>query len=181
MEEREIIAGCLKGDRKAQYELVKRYGPRLLTICRRYAPERLEPEDILQDVFIRVFSYLDQFQGERGLLWPWMKTIAIRESLKKHRLTKRWQLDSLELNGSEKGYDSVALPMDHLNSEQIILLINKLPESYKVIFNLVAVEGYTHEECAAMLGIPSGTCRSWLSRARKSLQSQLLTYKAINV
>lgn len=173
MTENELLQACLLEERTAQYELVRQFGPRLLTVCRRYAPVRLDPEDILQDTFVRIFSCLDQYDQNKGQLWPWMKTIAIRESLKKHRLTRKWFLQSQPMDDHPEvgGPEQVPMPDE---AELILAFIRQLPDGYREVFNLVAIEGYTHDECASLLGIAPGTSRSCLSRARKMLQHQLV-------
>jgi len=176
MEELDLIQACLKGDRDAQYKLVRMFGPRLLTVCRRYVPNRLDPEDVLQDVFVIIFTRLDQYQGSMGGFWAWIKTIAIHETLKKHRLKEKWHLNRVTIDESLYASDSHDIT-SHLNAEDLIQMIQSLPDGYREVFNLVAIEGYSHDECAALLGIPNGTSRSTLSRARQILQSQLSQHK----
>jgi RNA polymerase sigma factor (sigma-70 family) len=173
MHEDQLIQACLHGDRAAQRALVREYGPRLMTVCRLYTPPRLDPEDTLQDVFIQVFSYLHQFNGHRGALWSWMKTIAIREALKKNRLTQKWHLQSHSFE-EYMPEPQAAEVLSELQAEEILKLVSRLPDGFREVFTLVAIEGYTHDECAGMLGIASGTSRACLNRARQLLQTQIL-------
>lgn len=171
MTERQLIEACLRLDRTAQYELVRRFGPRLLTVCRRFTPPGRDAQDSLQEAFVLVFRHLDRFDTERGALWPWMKTVAIRETLKRHR-----RKDPLVFPepSAEEGWSTPseeAGPLA-LEAEYLLDLIARLPDGYREVFNLVAIEGYSHEECAALLGISPGTSRSALSRARRQLQLQ---------
>lgn len=173
MTERQLMEACLKGERSAQYELVRRYAPRLLSVARRYLPPRLDPQDALQDALIRIFGQLHTYSEERGLLWPWMKTIAIRETLKKHRLRKTWHLEA-EPPDTELADAPSADWLGHMEVDALLEEISRLPDGYREVFNLVAIEGYSHEECADWLGIAPGTSRSALSRARRLLRQTLM-------
>lgn len=173
MTDLQLIEACLRQERSAQYELVRRYGPRLLTVCRRFTPAGHAAEDSLQDAFVLVFRHLERFDPGKGELWPWMKTVTIRETLKKYRRQALWTLP-IEDPVLEALQDGAPDPreLQDLGAEEILQLIARLPEGYSEVFNLVAIEGYTHEECAALLGISAGTSRSTLSRARRILQLQ---------
>jgi len=171
MYEAQLLRSCLHGDRAAQFELVRQYGPRLLTVCRRFVPPRQDPRDALQDTFVLIFRHLDRFDPAKGTLWSWMKTIAIRETLKKHRIRSAWHLEPIDTPTDLPDTD-LENALARLDAGQILALIGLLPEGYREVFNLVAVEGYSHEECAELLGIATGTSRSCLSRARRILQER---------
>lgn len=171
MNEEQLLQACLHGDRAAQFELVRHYGPRLLTVCRRYVPDGHDPQDALQDAFVNAFTHLRRFDRRKAALWTWLKTIAIREALKKHRGRHTWSLNGQEASPDTPGAD-FDQALDGLQTEQLLQLIRQLPDGYREVFNLVAVEGYSHEECAELLGIAPGTSRSSLSRARRLLQEQ---------
>jgi RNA polymerase sigma factor (sigma-70 family) len=171
MTDHQLIEACLRLERAAQFELVQRFGPRLLTVCRRYTPAGQDARDSLQDAFVLVFRNLDRYDPQRGPLWPWIKTVAIRETLKKHRRKASLVFDDLE---KEDGMVSLPDPISWqgLEAEYLLSLIARLPDGHRNVFNLVAIEGYSHEECASLLGISPGTSRSALSRARRQLQLQ---------
>lgn len=173
MQEDHLIQSCLRGERAAQRALVDEFGPRLLTVCRRYTHPRLDPEDTLQDAFVQIFRHLDSFKGSCGALWSWMKTITIREALKKQRMTQRWHLNGYSFEEYMPEPENANILSD-LNAEEILKMVSRLPDGYREVFNLVALEGYSHAECAEMLGIASGTSRACLSRARHLLQRQIL-------
>jgi RNA polymerase sigma factor (sigma-70 family) len=171
MYEAQLLRSCLHGDRAAQFELVRQYGPRLLTVCRRYVPDGHDPQDALQDAFVNAFTHLHRFDAGKADLWTWLKTIAIREALKKHRGRRTWTLNGHEVASETPGPD-LDQALNSLQTEQLLQLIRQLPDGYREVFNLVAVEGYSHEECAGLLGIAPGTSRSCLSRARRILQER---------
>ncbi len=173
MTEKELIKACQNNQREAQFELVRQFAPRLLTVCRRYVPNGLTPEDTLQDAFIQIFSHLDQFDVEKGTLWGWLCRITINSALKKHRLIGRWHLDrsGIEEMGDLSQFDQ---EMNRLEVDEIVGLIQILPDGQREVFNLVAIEGYSHEECGEMLGMATGTSRAYLSRARLQLQQSII-------
>ncbi|MCF8238682.1 MAG: sigma-70 family RNA polymerase sigma factor [Saprospiraceae bacterium] len=172
MTEKELINACQDNQREAQFELVRLFAPRLLAVCNRYVPSGLEGEDTLQDAFIQIFAKLEQYDPEKGSLWGWLRQVTINSALKKHRLVGRWHLNSVgteELNGIA-GLDQ---DLNRLETEEIESLIHQLPEGQREVFNLVGVEGYSHDECADMLGMATGTSRAYLTRARKRLQEMI--------
>lgn len=169
MTEQDLIKACKNNQREAQFELVRLYAPRLLAVCKRYVPSGLEGEDTLQDAFIQIFYHLDQFDPVKGSLWTWLRQVTINSALKKHRLVGRWHLNSVsteELNG----FVGIDQEMNRLAVEEMEEVIRQLPDGQREVFNLVAVEGYSHDECAEMLGMATGTSRAYLARARKRLQ-----------
>src|SRR5215213_7302598 len=144
----------------------------MLGVCYRYARNTGDAEDILQDAFIKVFSKLSQFKSE-GSFEGWIRRIVVNTALKKYTLTRY----SKEVTGYEvqDNHESVAEPpaYSHLTEKDLLVLINNLPDGYRLIFNLHVIEGYQHDEIAEMLGIQPGTSRSQLVKARNLLQKQL--------
>jgi RNA polymerase sigma factor (sigma-70 family) len=147
--------------------LFSNYAGRLLTICRRYATDIQEAEDILQDAFVRIFDNLDQFRFECPLE-GWMRRIvvntAIRHCKKKKIHFKEVDERVMQSPSYEPGIYS------HLSEEEILKLIQLLPDGYRMVFNLYVIDGYSHEEIASMMGIHDGTSRSQLAKARRLLQ-----------
>lgn len=177
MEEKDLVILCIEGNRSAQSELVFAFAPRLLSLIKRYQPRSLSPEDILQEVFIEIFRDLKSYSPEKGALYSWMKTIAIRLTLKKRRLDQSWLTDrTVSIVHSEAVIDLDQI-FNKMNTDDIMKMIISLPDGYREVFNLVAVEGYTHEECASLLHIAIGTSRSTLSRARQILKEQYAQMK----
>ncbi len=177
MEEKDLVILCIKGNRSAQSELVGSFAPRLLSLIKRYQPKSLSPEDILQEVFIEIFRDLKAYNPEKGVLYTWMKTIAIRLILKTRRLDQSWLKDKtvpIEYSDAIPDLDQI---LNKMNTDDIMKLIIALPDGYREVFNLVAVEGCSHEECASLLQIAVGTSRSTLSRARQMLKEQYAQMK----
>jgi len=145
----------------------------MLGICIRYAADRMEAEDVLQLGFVKVFRALETFKG--GSFEGWMKRIFIRESINQYHSRKRRPIDFQEDYTRENHQpDGFADALSCLRTEEIMKLVNKLPEGSRIVFNLFAIEGYGHNEIADMLGISEGTSKSQYSRARMLLRNQLL-------
>ena len=152
----------------------------MLGVCHRYARNTADAEDILQDAFIKVFKKLGQFKSE-GSFEGWIRRIVVNTALKKYTLTRY----SKELTGYEVSENNItqAEPpaYGHLTEKDLLVLINNLPDGYRVIFNLHVIEGYQHDEIAEMLGIQPGTSRSQLVKARNLLQKQLFELQKVAV
>lgn len=169
----ELIVGCLRNEAACQKELFDRYAGRLLGVCHRYARNKSDAEDILQDAFIKIFDKLGQFRGQ-GSFEGWMRRIAVNTALKKYSLT-RYSKETAGLDTSENfDYRTEETVHAQLSEKDLVALINKLPDGYRLIFNLYVIEGYQHEEIARMLNIQPGTSRSQLVKARLMLQKQII-------
>lgn len=141
-----------------------------MTICLRYAGNQKDAEDILQESFIRIFSYIGQFRGE-GSFEGWLKRIVVNTALKS---LQRRQIRFSAINEGDETTPSIDPQiLDRLSVEELLQLISKLPEGYRIVFNLYALEGYDHNEIAEMLNINPGTSRSQLLKARRLLQDQI--------
>jgi RNA polymerase sigma factor (sigma-70 family) len=168
-----LIDGCVAGDNKAYHQLYKKYSAKMLGICMRYSNSRDEAEDYLQEGFIKVFKYINQFKKE-GSFEGWIKRIMINTAL--YNIRKQKKIDFVrmeaipELENAEV-YEENGL--DHFEVTHLLSLIQNLPKGCNVIFNLFAVEGYSHKEIAEKLNISEGTSKSQLSRARSLLQMAL--------
>ena len=180
MTEDELIRGCLQEDAPCQKEVFNRYASRMLGVCNRYARNSADAEDILQDAFIKVFDKIYQFKFE-GSFEGWIRKIVVNTALKKYSL-RRYEK---EVSGYEIT-DRDERPMEpsaygHLTEKDLLVLINNLPDGYRLIFNLYIIEGYQHDEIAAMLNIQPGTSRSQLVKARNMLQKQILQLQKVAV
>jgi len=174
MSENDIIQGCLKKDPRYQRLLVANYSPMLMTVSRRYCPANIGAEDILQDAFIKIFSNIQQHNPDKGNLAGWMRRIVINTALKK--MQKR----SYTHERSTDEFEDIQLHpsvYQHLEAEEIMNLIAELPEGYRQVFNLYAVEGYNHKEIAEMMGYGESTSRSNLFKAKKILRTKLSNQK----
>lgn len=168
--ESHIIKGCQRGKKKSQYELVKRYSPGLMSLCRRYAPDEATAKDMLQESFIRIFANIEKYQPT-GSFEGWMKTITTRcalQWLNKYNLRQ----DLLKSYAPEERALEPEV-YEKINAEDIILLIRELPVGFRTVFNLHVIEGYSHKEISEMLSIEESTSRSQLGRARKLLQKKI--------
>lgn len=171
MDEITLINGCVKGDAKAQRMLFDRFAPKMLAVCMRYTSDQMEAEDILQEGFIKIFNKLSDFKMD-GSLEGWIRRIMVNTSIDNIRKNKRIKE---EANIDDVGYkiSDEMLPSDDIMAEDLMKLIMEMPEGYKVVFNLFAIEGYSHKEIADTLNISENTSKSQYSRARAYLRTQL--------
>ena len=160
----------MREDRTAQQALFRRYAAPMLGVCRRYARHGMEAEDLLQDAFIRVFNKMHTYRGE-GSLEGWIRRLVVNVAIRNYRKSS-FQREEIGLPDYEReGQDPTAL--DHLSAEEIRGEIDRLPEGYRVVFNLFAVEGYSHREIAELLDCTESTSRSQLRKARLALQARI--------
>jgi RNA polymerase sigma factor (sigma-70 family) len=164
--EKELISACIVGDRQAQKSIFHMYAGKMMGVCMRYSKTRQEAEDMLQEGFIKVFTHLNDF-GHEGSFEGWMRKIMINTSLK-NNLKKQIQVEELNL---ETTREETAEPeiFSLLSEEELVKLICDLPEGYRMVFNLYAIEGYSHREIGEMLHIEESTSRSQLVKARRIL------------
>ncbi|MDZ4758117.1 MAG: RNA polymerase sigma factor [Bacteroidota bacterium] len=170
MNEAEMIEGCKRGDRVAQHKLYKLYAGKMFAVCFRYASDRMDAEDILQEGFVKIFNGVAKYLPI-GPFGAWVKTIMINTAIQHYRRNKRSIIDSVEYVPD----NSPAEPgiIDSMSVAEVMDLVKKLPDGYKQIFNLYAIEGYKHYEIGEMLGISEGTSKSQYARAKKSLQEMI--------
>ncbi len=164
--EAEIIEACKNQNRRAQEELYRKYYKRLLGICMRYAKTDLEAEDMLQDVFIKVFRYIGNYQPT-GSFEGWLKRITVNVSIEHYRKNKKHLFVEDVLSLGDSGYEPGII--EQLSAKEIINLLQYLPDGYRMVFNLFAIEGYSHKEIGEILGVTEGTSKSQYSRARNFL------------
>ena len=169
----QLIQGCLKGNTTSERMLVEQYSDLLFATCLRYMGNSDDAKDVLQDGFILIFKYAKQYNPEKGALKSWMQKICVNVALKK--LKKQRNNKSLDEVYLEPQLSASAL--NNLNVEDIFAVIQQLPESYRTVFNLNVVEGYSHKEIAEMLGVQPGTSRAILSRAKETLRKNLTMIK----
>lgn len=170
LSDQELIDGCTKGDRAAQKALYDRYCRKMLVFCQRYAKSTAEAEDILQEGFIKVFKNINQFRAE-SRLDTWMTRIMINTALNSQRqkLYMLPMVDVTELQLPEN--EEISLSGFHL--AELIKIIQSLPDGCRIVFNLFAIEGYSHKEIGEMLSISEGTSKSQYNRAKVLLRSKL--------
>lgn len=167
----ELIRRCRAGERKAQELLYKQYASKMLGVCGRYATDRMEAEDMLQNGFIKIFQKLADYRGD-GSFEGWVRRIMVHSSIEYYRKHhKMMQLVDLEDAGNETSVN--ALASVKLEANDLLLLIQQLAPGYRIVFNLYAIEGYSHKEIGEIVGITEGASKSQLSRARSILKEQI--------
>jgi RNA polymerase sigma factor (sigma-70 family) len=168
--EHQLVKDCLKGKPSAQKALYEHFATQMMGVCYRYTKSVADAEDVLQEGFVKVFHYLGQFRGE-GNLGAWIRRIMVTTAINYLKKNSPYQYD-LSFNADHQGYLHPVSPDNPeltLNTKELVDLIRQLPPGYQAIFNLHAVEGYTHVEISAILGIHEGTSRSQYARARNLL------------
>ncbi len=171
-EEAGLIQGCLKGDRLAQRHLYESYSGKFLAICLRYLKDREHAEDVMIEGFMKIFDKLPQFQG-KGSFEGWMKRIMVTQALMKLRSNKHLMME-VHVEQDSSFPDNQHYETNHLEAEELMTLVKSLPVGYRTVFNLYAIEGYSHKEIAELLGITESTSKSQLNRARNVLKNQII-------
>lgn len=169
--ERGLVNGCIKGDRKAQKELFDRFSDKMMVVSMRYSKSDQEAEDILQEAFIKVFDKIQTFRGE-GKLEFWIKRIVVNTALNYSR-SKLYMFPMVDVSQNEF-IPCKDFSLTDFHFKDLLKMIQSLPSGCQVIFNLYAIEGYTHKEIADELEISEGTSKSQYSRARGLLQKMII-------
>jgi len=165
----QLIKNCLKGKAASQKQLYDEFASAMLGVCYRYTKSLQDAEDVLQDGFVRVFTFLNQY-NEQGELAAWIRKIMVNTALNYLKKSKKYQQDLL-FDPAELHVINNDNPEVLLNAKELAELIRQLPTGYQAIFNLYAVEGFSHAEIGQMLGISENTSRSQYMRARHLLIS----------
>jgi RNA polymerase sigma-70 factor (ECF subfamily) len=171
-EEAKIIKLAVENNRQAQQQIYSRFSSKMLSVCRQYIKDMQLAEDVMITAFMKVFTNLKNFE-HKGSFEGWIRRIMVNECISYLRVQKKVKFaeDEFFVEESFNEIDS------QFTLEQIQYLIDALPDGYKMVFNLYAIEGYKHNEIAKMLGITEGTSKSQLSHARKMLQTQITILK----
>ncbi|MCX6213427.1 sigma-70 family RNA polymerase sigma factor [Spirosoma sp.] len=168
--EAKLIGALKRGESRAHKVIYERYAGKMLAVCTRYCANRADAEEVMLDGFMKVFEKIEQFR-EDGSFEGWIRRIMVTESLMFLRKAKQWR--------QEISLDEVTVEPDYewadtaVNENDLLRMVNQMPDGYRTVFNLYAIEGYSHIEIAEMLGISEGTSKSQLSRARVLLQTNL--------
>ncbi|GAA0737484.1 MULTISPECIES: RNA polymerase sigma factor [Flavobacteriaceae] len=169
----QLIEHCKKNDTKAQSQLYKLYSSKLFSLCLKYSRNYVEAEDNLQDAFVTIFNKISQYKS-KGSLEGWMKRITINTALQRYR-----SVGVFDIVNEEQIEDvSVEIDEDAVTIDFLLSIIQELPDRYRLVFNLYALDGYSHKEIAEMLNISTGTSKSNLARARLILKEKIEQYKA---
>lgn len=174
-----IIKGCLAGNRRDQELLYRRHAAKLYAVCLQYSGNDEEARDILQDGFIKIFENLIHYKHE-GSFEGWMRRIVVNTALEKYRSKHNLhRVDDIDLI-PEPDADPETDDYAGLEAVDLLDIIRGLPPKYRMVFNLFAIEGYSHREISQMFNISEGTSKSNLSRARIILQKKVSLYTGLN-
>ncbi|HEX5625058.1 MAG TPA: sigma-70 family RNA polymerase sigma factor [Saprospiraceae bacterium] len=173
-----IIQGCLQGDRISQKKLFDRFAGKMLAVCSRYARHKMEAEDLLQDGFIKVYTNLDQYKFE-GPFEQWIRKIMINNAIK--NCNRKSFQNEYSAGDDLPEFSEEPEIIESMAELELIKMINELPDGYRMVFNLYAIEGYSHKEISETLNIEESTSRSQLVKARKVLQDKLLKHQKTEI
>lgn len=159
----------MAGKKAAQQALYDRYSPKMFGICFRYMQDQMEAEEVMIGGFLKVFANLERFRQD-GSFEGWIRRIMVNEALTALRKRKLSWIEPLENARHQGSYSDSDLQFE---AEELLQMIEKLPTGYRTVFNLYAIEGYSHKEIADLLDITESTSKSQLNRARNLLKEQL--------
>lgn len=171
MNDEALIQACVSGNEKAQFQLFERFAPKMMVVCLRYSENREMAEDVLQESFVKVFKNLKKFTNE-GSLEGWIRRIVVNSSLDMIRKNKKRKYDTQVENVTFLAPQNDFIE-ETLMADDLMKIINQMPSGYKVVFNLFAIEGYSHKEISETLKISENTSKSQYSRARAYLRDIL--------
>jgi RNA polymerase sigma-70 factor (ECF subfamily) len=179
--EESILEGCIAGKREAQFELYKMYASSMLAVCFRYAKNRDEAEDLLQEGFLKVFQKIESFRRE-GSFEGWMKRIMINQALNQIKKNRRTPfLEDIELINETQivNSDEALGNLEPVPADILLEMIRTLPEGYRIVFSLYVMEDYSHREIADELNISENTSKTQLLKARRVLKNKLNEYYTV--
>ncbi len=173
----ELLEGCKAGNRKMQEALYKQTASKMMAVCMRYAKDRMEAEDVLQMGYIKIFQKVKDYRGD-GSFEGWIRRIMVNTAIESYRKNLR----SLNVVPIEDAYEqpSTGFDFSRLGMQDLMKVIQKLADGYRMVFNMYIIEGYSHKEIAETLGISEGASKSQLSRARAILKEEILKMEGIN-
>jgi RNA polymerase sigma factor (sigma-70 family) len=169
--EKDIVKGCKEGKKEWQKTLFERYAPKMLAICARYCQSTEEAEDVLQDGFIKVFKNLKDFKF-KGSLEGWIRRIMINTALNHLKMNNK-HMHNEDIDEIEEQYLPELVVNDNEQLEEILKIVQSLPDGYRTVFNLFEIEEYSHKEIARMLNISVNTSKSQLLKARRIMRKKL--------
>lgn len=167
MTEAEIIQGCLDHKASAQSKLYDLYSRKMMAVCLRYTKSRHEAEDIFHEAFVKVFKNINTWKG--GSFEGWMRRIFVNTAINHYHQNRKY-FDHVDSSYAESMLSSSETVLDEMSNQDLMEMVNQLPEGYKLIFNMHVVEGYNHNEIADMLHIAQGSSKSQLSKAKARLR-----------
>ena len=175
--EDELIKGCVRRERNAQKRLYETFSSKMYALCCRYVKDSMEAEDVLVTAFTKILDRIDQYKGE-GSFEGWIRRVVVNEALTYLRRHRSMYIETeLEAADREPDYQLIS---DHLVEEDLLNMIQELPTGYRIVFNMYAIDGYSHKEIADQLSISENTSKSQLSRARVFLQKILAERESLS-
>jgi RNA polymerase sigma-70 factor (ECF subfamily) len=177
MTEELLLAGCLKNDAASQEALYNRFSPRMLGVCYRFAKNREDAEDMLQEGFIKVFTQMHQYRSE-GALEGWIRRIVVHTCINILKKNKKFS-DSVDITYANGVHVREEMIPSIMQAKQVVESIRLLPLGYRTVLNLYAIEGFSHKEIGQLLDIEESTSRSQYTRAKAMLEDILLKKKII--
>lgn len=175
MTETDLIKACVSKNPRAQRILYDKYASKMMTVCRRYYSSTEEAEDAFQEGFVKIFSKIAEYKYE-GSFDGWLRRVMVNTILDMMRRNKKhaYHEDVTEMPNIMANSNS---PLDDLSAQELMHVLSTLPDGYRTVFNLFAIEGYSHKEIADQLGITESTSKSQFLRARAYLQKRLQEIK----
>ncbi|WP_299202532.1 RNA polymerase sigma factor [Brumimicrobium sp.] len=174
MDDETLVQKCISGNAEAQRKLFDRFSPLMLGVAMRYIKDKERSEDVLQDGFIKVFKNLHRFE-HKGSLEGWIRRIIVNTALDQIRKYKKEQTN-VELDDSPFEIVQKSDAVERLQAEVLMEIVQELPDGYRIVFNMFAIEGYSHKEIAEQLNITESTSKSQYSRAKSVLRKTLKKY-----
>jgi RNA polymerase sigma-70 factor (ECF subfamily) len=171
MDEQELILGCIAARPKAQKALFDIYAPKLYVVCLRYLKDQMRAQDVLQDTFVKIFANISNYKSE-GAFEGWLKKIAVNTCLDQLRKDKKLLTD-VSIDDVSHKLSSESFSAEKLMADDLLKLVQALPDGYRTVFNLFAIEGYSHQEIAQQLGISESTSKTQYLRARAYLKERI--------
>lgn len=172
MTDEQLVKACVSGNVAAQKTFYERFARKMMGVCIRYTHSTEEAEDVLQDAFIKIFNHLNEYQN-KGSLEGWVRRIMVNTALDSYRKNKKRQSD---LDVDQVGFllEHKSYIVEGIQADDLLKIVQALPEGYRVVFNLFAIEGFSHKEIADRLGVTESTSKSQYSRAKKLLRQILI-------
>jgi RNA polymerase sigma factor (sigma-70 family) len=169
--EQELVRACQNNDRKAQTTFYNLYKGKLMGVCRRYTRTPDEAEDVYQEAFVKIFNNIKTLE-KAGAVGAWVRKTVVNTAINYYHANLKFQqnTDYEDIIHSNDDYPNM---LASLSNEELLKLINQLPDGYRMVFNLYVIDGYSHVEIGEMLGVSENTSKSQLSRAKEQLRKQL--------
>jgi len=172
MTEESLIKKCAFGDSLAQKTFYEKFAGKMMGVCLRYAKDYEEAQDVMQDAFIKIFGKLANYE-KKGSLEGWIRRIVVNTALDSYRKNKKHQ-QNVDVETVNYLLEDKTYIIEELNADDLLAVIKTIPPGYQMVFNLFAIEGYSHREIAEQLNITESTSKSQYSRARKLLRELLV-------